>query len=186
MTPQTTPPPIEAAPKLKPLPTLWNAPDTLWELIEKVLAGYDPPNRLGRPRADARRCFDGIIFRLRTGCQWNHLPLEFGDRTTVYRAFVRWEQKGIFDILWAILLTKCDELQGVDWHWQSADGCLGKARGVPGSGLGKRGVRTNASVLTPATVASRASRKVSWSKAMAGPWRPASAGPTPQTPNCLP
>jgi hypothetical protein len=102
------------------------------------------------------------------GGQWNHLPLEFGDRTTVYRAFVRWEKQGIFDILWAILLTKCDELQGVDWHWQAADGCLGKARGVPGSGLGKRGVRTNASVPTPVTVASRASRRVSWSKAMAG------------------
>lgn len=103
------------------------------------------------------------------GGQWNHLPEQFGDSSSVYRAFARWERKAIFDILWAILLTKCDELAGVDWRWQSADGCLGKARGVPGSGLGKRGVRTNASVLTPATVASRASRKVSWSKAMAGP-----------------
>ena len=187
MTPQTPEAaPLKAAPEPKPLPTLWNAPDTLWELIEKVLAVYDPPHRLGRPRADARLCFDGIIFRLRTGCQWNHLPREFGDRTTVYRAFVRWEQKGIFDILWAILLTKCDDLQGVDWHWQSADGCLGKARGVPGSGLGKRGVRINVSAPTPVTVASRASRKVSWSRAMAGPSRPASAGPTPQTPSCLP
>ena len=96
------------------------------------------------------------------GGQWNHLPLEFGDRTTVYRAFVRWEKQGIFDILWAILLTKCDELQGVDWHSQSADGCLGKARGVPGSGLAKRGVRINASALVPVTVVSRASRRVSW------------------------
>jgi len=56
-----------------------------------------------------------------------------------YRTFVRWEKQGIFDILWAILLTKCGELSGVDWHWQAADGCLGKARGVPGSGLTKRG-----------------------------------------------
>jgi len=94
--------------------------------------------------------------------QWNHLPQEFGHHSTVYRAFVRWEDKAIFDILWAILLTKCDELQGVDWHWQSADGCLGKARGVPGSGIGKRGRRINASVPTPVTVASRASRKACW------------------------
>ncbi len=94
--------------------------------------------------------------------QWNQLPQEFGHHSTVYRAFVRWEDKAIFDILWAILLTKCDELQGVDWHWQSADGCLGKARGVPGSGIGKRGRRINASVPTPVTVASRASRKACW------------------------
>ena len=79
-----------------------------------------------------------------------------------YRTFVRWEKQGIFDILWAILLTKCDELQGVDWHWQAADGCLSKARGVPGSGLTKRGVRTNAPVPTLVTVVSLASRKVCW------------------------
>ena len=102
------------------------------------------------------------------GGQWNHLPKEFGHHSNVYRAFVRWENKAIFDILWAILLTKCDELQGVDWHWQAADGCLGKARGVPGSGIGKRGVRTNVSAQIPVTVASRVSRKVCWSKAMAG------------------
>ena len=170
----------------KSLSTIWHTPDPLWELIEKVLSVYDPPNRMGRPRADARLCFDGIIFRMRTGCQWNHLPQEFGHQSNVYRAFVRWEDKAIFDILWAILLTKCDELSGVDWHWQAADGCLGKARGVSGSGIGKRGVRINASAPTPATVASRASRKVSWSKAMAGPFRPASAEPTRLTPSFSP
>jgi hypothetical protein len=57
----------EAAPEQKVLPTIWNAPDPLWELIEKVLAVYDPPNHMGRPRADARHSFDGIIYRLRTG-----------------------------------------------------------------------------------------------------------------------
>jgi transposase len=140
-------------------------------VIEKVLTIYDPPNPMGRPRSDARYCFDGIIFRLRTGCQWNHLPKEFGHHSPVYHTFVRRESKVIFDILWAILLTKCDELPGVDWHWQSANGCLGKARGILGSGIGKRGVRINVSVLTPVNVASRASseniRKACWSNPMA-------------------
>lgn len=66
---------------------------------------------------------------------------EFGDDSSVYRAFVRWQQKAIFDILWAILLTKCDDLQGVDWQWQSAEGYLGKACGVPESGIGDRGTK---------------------------------------------
>ena len=158
----------EAETSEKALPTIWNAPDPLWEVIEKVLVVYDAPNNMGRKRCDARKSFDGIVFRLRTGCQWNHLPKEFGHHSTVYRTFVRWENKAIFDILWAILLTKCDELQGVDWHWQSADGCLGKARGIPGSGIGKRGRRINVSVPIPVTVASRASRKVCWSKATGG------------------
>ena len=97
-----------------------------------MLAVYDPPAKTGRKRSDERLAFDGVIYRMRTGCQWNHLPKDFGDDGGVHRAFVRWEKKAIFDILWAILLTKCDDLRGVDWQWQSADGCLGKARGVPG------------------------------------------------------
>ena len=118
------------------------------------------------------------------GGQWNHLPDNFGDSSSVYRAFARWEKKAIFDILWAILLTKCDALQGVNWPWQSADGCLAKARGVPKSGVGKKGRRTSASAPAPATAPSLASRKACWLRATAGPLRLASAEPTRQTPSC--
>lgn len=174
--------------KKKPLPTIWNVPDPLWELIEKVLNVYDPPAARGRKRSDPRQAFDGIIFRMRTGCQWNHLPKEFGDDSSVYRAFVRWETKGIFDILWAILLTKCDDLQGVDWQWQSADGSLGKARGVPQSGVGKRGRKMSASapilLTVPSLASSEAIRRACWSKATAGPLQPASAEPMSPTANC--
>ena len=170
--------------KPKPLPTIWNVPDPLWELIKKVLAVYDPPAKTGRKRADERLAFDGVIYRMRTGCQWNHLPAEFGDDSSVYRAFARWESKAIFDILWAILLTKCDELQGVDWQWQSADGCLGKARSVPESGVGKRGRKPSASAPTRPTAQSLASRRACWSRGTAGPSLSPSAGPTPRTPSC--
>lgn len=144
------------------LDTIWRVPDALWETISKVLAVYDPPAKTGRPRVDQRRALNGLIFRMRTGCQWNHLPKEFGDDLSIYRTFRRWEEKGIFDILWAVLLTKCDELQGVDWQWQAADGCLGKARGVPKKT--KRWMPTNVSAPTQPTVASLASRKACWSR----------------------
>lgn len=113
------------------LDTIWQVPDALWERMSKVLAVYDPAPKMGRPRMDQRLAMNAIIYRLRTGCQWNYLPAEFGWGVSVYRTFRRWEERGIFDILWALLLIECDELGGVDWQWQSADGCLGKARGVP-------------------------------------------------------
>ena len=175
---------VPPAPRAKPLPTIWNVPDPLWELIAKVLAVYDPPAPTGRKRSDERLAFDGVIFRMRTGCQWNHLPDDFGDSSSVYRAFVRWEKKAIFDILWAILLTKCDDLAGVDWQWQSADGCLGKARGVPESGVGKRERRPSASAPTRPTAPSLASRRACWSRATAAPSLLASAGPTSPTASC--
>ncbi len=156
------------AAKKKSLPTIWNVPDPLWEMIAKVLAVYDPPALTGRKRSDERLAFNGVIYRMRTGCQWNHLPKDFGDDSSVHRAFARWEKKAIFDILWAILLTKCDDLQGVDWQWQSADGCLGKARAVPKSGVGKRGRKSSVSAPIRLTVANQASRKACWSKAAGG------------------
>jgi len=68
MMPLTEPSAAPALPeKPKPLPTIWNVPDPLWELIKKVLAVYDPPAKTGRKRADERLAFDGVIYRMRTG-----------------------------------------------------------------------------------------------------------------------
>ena len=35
---------------------------------------------------------------------------------------------GVFERMWAVLLQECDELGGVSWEWQAADGAMGKAR----------------------------------------------------------
>jgi putative transposase len=156
----------QPAPKTKPLPTLWTVPDALWTVIQGVLDQYDPPKSTGRSRIDPRKAFDGILFRLRTGCQWNQLPSVYGDDSSIHRTFQRWESQGIFDILWAILLTYCEEMGGVDWQWQSADGCMGKARGIakqagnPDNGrAAKKGPSRKGSVPIPRIVGSRGSRK---------------------------
>src|SRR5437763_15334643 len=99
--------------EIKPLPTIWNVPDALWKTVGKVLAVYDPPKPTGRPRINQRNALDGMIYRLRTGCQWNQLPAQFGDDVSVYRTFRRWENLGIFDIVWAVVLLQCEELGGV-------------------------------------------------------------------------
>lgn len=110
------------------LPTLWRIPDPLWPLIEALIVELDPPSPTGRPRAEPRRTLDGIIFRLRSGCQWNQLPADFGDDSTVHRWLVRWRKVGLWDRLWATLVEHCDALGEVDWQWQAADGMMGKAR----------------------------------------------------------
>ena len=110
------------------LPTIWRVPDELWDEVKLILEQCDPPKRLGRKRIDQRKALDGIIFRLRTGCQWNQLPKEFGDDSSVHRTFQRWRRLGVFDRIWATLIEQCQELGGVDWQWQAADAALGKAR----------------------------------------------------------
>jgi transposase len=112
----------------KPLPTLWRVPDPLWEILEPILEEQDPPKRTGRKRIEARAALDAILFRLRSGCQWNQLPKEFPDDSSVHRTFQRWIRLGWIDRLWASLIAACEELGGVDWQWQAADAALGKAR----------------------------------------------------------
>ena len=110
-----------------PLPPIWEAPDELWAMIEPILAEHDPSKR-GPTRIDQRRALDAVIFRLRSGCQWNHLPAEYPDDSTVHRHFQRWVGRGIFDRIWAVVQEACEDLGGCDWEWQAADCALGKAR----------------------------------------------------------
>jgi len=141
----------------KPLPTIWRTPDALWEIIEPILQEHDPPKSTGRPRIDRREALDAVIFRMRSGCQWNHLPEEFPDDSSVHRTFQRWIESGVLDLIWEKLIEECEELLGgVDWEWQAADGAMGKARfgGI-------------SSAPTPPIEPKTASNARSWSRPMA-------------------
>jgi putative transposase len=115
----------------KPLETIWEVPDALWERIEPILredAPSPPKAHGGRPRIDWRAAFDGIIFRLRTGCRWSQLPKRFGDDSSVHRWFQRWCKDGVFERVRAVPVQERDDLGAVDWKWQAADGMPGEAR----------------------------------------------------------
>lgn len=136
----------------KELPTVWECPDDLWtQVIAPVIDALDPPKVTGRPRTDPRKALDGIIYHLRTGCQWNHLPRQFGDDSSVHRTFQRWVATGVLAEVWSVLVGHCDGLGDVDYAWQSADGFMGKA--VLG---GTRPVRT------PRTVRNAAPNAACW------------------------
>ena len=126
------------------LETIWEVSDHLWEQLHPVILEVDPPKATGRKRADPRQMLNGIIFRLRSECQWNHLPKELGDDSTIHRTFQRWVELGVFRRTWAVVLAEeCAELGGTSWEWQSADCAMGKARfggwrrpqPVPGQGV---------------------------------------------------
>lgn len=159
--------------KVEPLATIWEVNDELWAIIQDIVDELDPPARTGRPRTGEREALNGIIYQMRSGCQWNHLPRQFGDDSSVHRALQRWIAKGVFERAWAVLIENCDELGGLDWRWQSADGAMGKARfGGIASGRIPRIVRKTAR---------NAARS---SKRMAGRWASSSPGRTCMTPSC--
>jgi transposase len=102
-------------------------PEVLWERIECLLPKYRRSPRGGRPRLELRKVVTGILYVLRTGCQWKAMPREFGSGSAIHEYFQEWVGLGIFAKLWKLALEEYDELQGIDWEWQSLDGALTKA-----------------------------------------------------------
>ena len=79
-----------------PLPPIWRAPDALWVEVEPILVELDPPKQ-GPSRIDQRGAFDAMIFRIRSGCQWNRLPEAYPDDSSVHRTMQRWIGLGVFE-----------------------------------------------------------------------------------------
>lgn len=56
--------------------------DAEWQLIAPYLAPHTGP---GAPRVvDIRAVVDALWYRLRTGCQWRMVPVDFPPWPTVY------------------------------------------------------------------------------------------------------
>ena len=105
----------------------YQIPDALWERIEPILPTYKRSCKGGRPRLPLRNVVTGILFVLRTGCQWKAMPSEFGSGSAIHAYFQEWVRLGVFEKLWRCALEEYDDLQGIDWEWQSLDGAMTKA-----------------------------------------------------------
>ena len=85
-------------------------PDDLWILIEPLLPPDKPPGSNGRPRVPNRTVLNGILYVLRTGCQWKMVPREYGSGSTCHRRFQTWVRAGVFENICRQCLKYHDEL----------------------------------------------------------------------------
>jgi transposase len=102
-------------------------PETLWLRIQTILPKYKRSCKGGRPRLSLRLVVTGILYVLRTGCQWKAMPREFGSGSAIHAYFQEWVQRGVFLKLWRLALEEYDDLKGIDWEWQCLDGAMTKA-----------------------------------------------------------
>lgn len=105
----------------------YRMPDAMWERLKAVLPVYPHHPQGGRPRAALRDVVDGIFYCLRTGCQWKAIPPEICPGSTCHDYFQEWTESGVFEELWAVALEEYNELEGLDFQWQSVDGAMTKA-----------------------------------------------------------
>jgi putative transposase len=103
------------------LPTIRRIPDELWDEFKKILPREKPSKTVGRPIVKYRLVLDGILYVLRTGCQWKMLPKEYGSGSTCHRRFQEWNKLDIFKKMWIKLLKVYDKEVGINWTWQSID-----------------------------------------------------------------
>lgn len=114
----------------------WTVSDALWAKVAPLLPKPTRPKGRryrrrpggGRKPLDPRRVFEGIVYVLRTGCQWKALPTaQFGSASSIHKYFLAWKRAGVFVRLWRKGLAEYDDLEGIAWTWQSVDTSLVKA-----------------------------------------------------------
>ena len=112
----------------------WEISDEFWRLVEPLIPTsartaektYRRKPGGGRKRKYSDRLyFAAIVYVLRTGIIWNALPREKFEglgSAAVHRKFQHWAMAGVFVALWRRGLAEYDELEGIAWLWESADG----------------------------------------------------------------
>jgi transposase len=84
--------------------------DEQWKILEPLIPlgrpGYRP---ITYPR---REIVNGILYRLRTGCQWRALPHDLPDWQAVYYYYREWKRQGIWQRIHDTLRARCREEMG--------------------------------------------------------------------------
>jgi putative transposase len=77
-----------------------------WERIAPLLPGKvgDP----GRSGADNRVFVNGVLWVLRSGAHWQHLPERYGKWKSVHARFTRWAKAGVWERVFAELIRGRD------------------------------------------------------------------------------
>nr|WP_246329996.1 IS5 family transposase [Endobacter medicaginis]MCX5474797.1 IS5 family transposase [Endobacter medicaginis] len=97
--------------------------DALWSIVEPLLPAAGPKPKGGRPRVADRAALSGILFVLRTGIQWEMLPLEMGcgSGITCWRRLRDWQEAGVWDALHRELLRRLRAADKIDWSRACVD-----------------------------------------------------------------
>lgn len=98
-----------------------DVPDEFWEKVEPLIPVRLRSPKGGRPPTDRRKLLNGMLYVLRTGCQWKMMPREYGSGSVAHSHFQEWCRAGVFARMWKACLREYDDLKGIEWKWQSID-----------------------------------------------------------------
>ena len=102
--------------------------DRQWEAVRKHLPQRKFSPKGGRPPADDRKCFEGILWILCSGAQWSELPPRYGKKSTVHLRLRQWTENGTLEKLWRAFLAQLNERGQVRWDECFMDGTFFSAK----------------------------------------------------------
>lgn len=120
--------------------------DELWGLVEPLIPKVKRRHRYpGRKRLDDRKVLTGILFVLKTGIPWEHLPQEMGcgSGMTCWRRLRDWQQAGVWQALHEVLLARLRGVEEIDWSRAVVDSSyvravLGASKPVQARSIGAK------------------------------------------------
>jgi transposase len=85
-------------------------------MLEPLLPREKVGKKGGRPWADNRAVFEGILWILRSGARWRDLPPEYPSPATCWRRLNKWEEDGVWESVWRAYLKQLDARGFLSWQ----------------------------------------------------------------------
>ena len=74
-----------------------------WRKIEGFLPGR--AEAVGVTAKDNRTFVNGVLWILRSGAHWKHMPAGYGNWKSAHKRFTRWARAGIWERIFKVLLA---------------------------------------------------------------------------------
>ena len=100
--------------------------DELWSKLKEIMLQHQIYNK-----PNLRMMVEAMLYRMRVGCPWRDLPVEFGFWHSIYQQFNRWSCKE------KLMKVFKDLVQKPDLEWEFIDGSIVKAHQHSSGGVGE-------------------------------------------------
>jgi len=80
--------------------------DAQWREVQAYLPPKPKKRGRGKPPVSDRKCIEGILWIMWTGCPWSELPKRYGAYVTCWRRLKKWAEDGTWERIWHGTLDK--------------------------------------------------------------------------------
>src|SRR5947199_5046360 len=102
--------------------------DRMWARVRPLLPPKPPQPKGGRPFADDKACFAGIVYQLRNAIRWNAMPDSFPSGVTCWRRHRDWTAAGVWPAVWKEVLRELEAAGMLDTTELFLDATFAEAR----------------------------------------------------------